>query len=257
MAENIIEQGKEEENLSNTKDAKLRCKKCNGTEVNSDSVLYRHLWAFVLGTFLIILGIGWIIWAIPVARTIPGNTNVFGPLIITCIPGFSLLAYGLRQVPKYVYTCKSCGNIWRRSTKEGPEKEDYNRFVDWQIFRLFHNNLDIRKEAAKWLGEQKSVSAVESLIKCLGERQRLLFQLRIDTISALKNIGDERAIQPLIDTARDTGWGYVDVRVAAIKALSTFDNDKIREALDMASHDKKTVVSEAAIESLKIMNNKN
>jgi hypothetical protein len=255
MTEKIIEQGKKEENLSNIKDSKLRCTKCNGTEVNSDSIFYRHLWAVVLGIFLLILGLGWIIWVIPAAGTIPGN--VFAPLIVTFIPGFSLLAYGLRKVPKYVYTCKSCGNIWRRSTKEGPEKEDYSKFVDWQIIRLTDNNFKIREEAARWLGEHKSVSAVESLIKCLGDRQRLLFPLRIEAISALKKIGDERAIQPLVDTAKDTGWGYGDVRVAAIKALSAFDNDKVREVLDIASHDNKTVVSEAAIDSLKIMNNKN
>lgn len=254
MAEDIINQVKEDKNQSNTKDTKVRCKKCNATEVSSDSVSHRHLWAIVLGTFLIILGIGWIIWAIPMFRTMPVKVNIFGPLIITVIPGFSLLGYGLRRVPKYVYTCKSCGNIWRRSAKEGPEEEDYNRFIDWQIFRLTDDNYQIREKAALWLGEHQTVSAVESLIKCLGDKE--FHDVKIASIFALKNIGDERAIQPLIDAASNTGWGYINVRVEAIKALSIFDNDKIRKVLDIASHDKKSIVRETAIESLKKMDSK-
>lgn len=256
MAEDIIEQVKGDHNLSNAKDAKLRCKKCNGTEINSDSVPSKHLWAIVLGTFLIILGIGWIIWGIPMARTTPGEVNIFTPLIITAIPGFSLLGYGLRKVPKYVYTCKSCGYIWKRSAKKGPEKEDYSRLVDWQIFRLTDDNSQIREKAALWFAEHHSFSAVESLIKCLGDRRILFHDARVATIIALKNIGDERAIQPLINAASDKGLAYTDIRVEAIKALSVFGNDKIREVLETASHDKKSVVREAAIESLKKMNGK-
>ena len=106
------------------------------------------------------------------------------------------------------YTCKSCGKTWKRAAKKGPEEGDpqYTEYqTEWQIQRLAHEDINHREQAAKWLGEHGSVSAVEALIACLADRKMRCAGSRIEAALALKKIGDQRAIQPLIAAATDTG----------------------------------------------------
>lgn len=229
--------------------ANLRCKKCGGTDVSSESVKRRRLWAVVLGTSLIAVGFILLVWEF-LGETY--GSSFAGAIYVTVIPGFLLLSFGFRLDPVYIYTCKSCGNIWRRSAKKGPEEGD-PRYVEWQTEwqsnRLALGDGASRVQAVKWLVEHRSIS-VESLIKCLGDRKLGVEDSRIEAASALKKIGDERAIQPLINAAMDTSLVYINVRVAAILALSAFDNDEIRKILENASNDKNDSVRKAASESL-------
>jgi hypothetical protein len=220
--------------------ANLVCRKCRGTDVSSETGTRKRLWAVVLGAILLAVGaivlVSWGTVASPV-------------LIVTVIPGFALLTFGFRRDPVYSYTCKSCGNTWRRSAKTGPEEGD-SRYTDWQIWRLSLDNLEVQTQAATWLGEHRAASAVEPLIQCLGVRKIAYRDVRIAAAWALKEIGDERAVQPLIDVATDTGWAYTEVRATAISALSAFEHPEIRKILEAASNDKDFKVRKAASESL-------
>jgi hypothetical protein len=233
--------------------ANLKCRKCGGTDVRSESEKRRRLWAVMLGTLLVIVGFMLLLLGF-IGET--NGSSLTGPIIVTVIPGFSILAFGLRQDPVYVYTCKSCGRTWKRPAKQGPEEGDpkYIEYqTEWQILRLAHEDINHREQAAKWLGEHRSASAVEALITCLGDRKMRCADSRIEAALALKRIGDDRAIRPLISAATDTGWGYPEVRAAALSALSAFNNDEIRKILETASNDKDANVRKAATESLAVL----
>jgi len=224
--------------------ANLKCRKCGGTDVRSESVKRGRLWAVVLGTSLIVLGVVLLLLGL-------GGP----PTIVTVIPGFSILAFGFRQDPVYIYKCKSCGKTWKRPAKKGPEEGD-PRYIEyqteWQILRLAHDDINHRVQAAKWLGEHRSVSAVPALITRLGDRKSWDSNSRIEAALALKAIGDERAIQPLINAATDTKNELV--RAAALSALSAFKNDEIRKILESASNDKDVSIRKAAAQSLAVLN---
>jgi hypothetical protein len=227
----------------------LKCKKCGGTDVSSEAVKRRQLWAILLGTSLVV--VGFMLFLLGCVVETHGLSQT-GP-IVTVIPGISILAFGLRQDPVYVYACKSCGKSWKRSAKQGPEEGDPRHVefqTEWQILRLAHDDINHREQAAKWLGEHRSISAVDGLITCLGDRRWLNTSAMIEATKALKRIGDERAIQPLIKAATDTGRQYVDVRVAALSALSAFRGNEIQEILEGASNDENASIRKAATESL-------
>jgi hypothetical protein len=190
---------------------------------------------------------------ISVLKTIPGHSVSFSPSvsIFTGIPGFVLFMYGLNKHPKYVYTCKSCGNVWKRSTKEGPEEGD-PRYEDWVIYLLSSGSI----AAAYWLGEHKSDKAIEALIRCLDHRNKDYEELRIAAIKALKKIGDERAMQSLYNAGKEEGKAYYWVRLEAIRALSIFEDVDIRNLLEKVSHDEDDRISKAAKEGLAKMNTK-
>jgi hypothetical protein len=178
-----------------------------------------------------------------------GGREFTSVIIVGGIGGMSLLSFGFQRYPVYSYTCKSCRNTWRRSPKMGPEEGD-PRYAELQIWCLSLDDIKARTNAANWLAEHPAAAAVEPLIKCLGVRRTEFADLRVAAARALKEIGDERAIQPLIDAATDTGWLYGGVRAAAISALSPFEDARIQGILEAASKDTYPPVRKAASESL-------
>ena len=226
--------------------ADLKCRKCGSKDIASKSIKKRRLWAIYLGLNLIAFGVILIIWGRDPNLRRTGS-------IITVIPGFAILGYGLRKEPKYYYVCKSCGKKWTRSAKKGPEEGD-PKYIEYQtehqLMQLTHGD----SKAAEWFYEHPTPLAVESLIRCLGERKPDWETTRLWTISALKKIGDNRALKPLIKAATDKGREYEKVRAKALSALSTFTNDEVRKILEEATNDKSLNIRKVATKSLEELN---
>jgi len=127
--------------------------------------------------------------------------------------------------------------IVRRSTKQAEQK------LLAEIEVLIQNLGDpkICKEAAAELHEIGQ-PAVEPLLKAyrpmIGEDELL-------AISVLASIGDSRAIDDLIDNL-ESGVQERDVRLALVKALSKFDDDRIIPAMIKVQNDRSKYVREAA-----------
>jgi len=105
------------------------------------------------------------------------------------------------------------------------------RAVETLINALKGNDLSVRNEAARVLGEIGDARAVEPLIDALKDNE---YVLRREAANALGEIGDARAVQPLKEALKDN---YAYVRRYAAYALGEIGDAKAVEPLINALKD--------------------
>ena len=123
---------------------------------------------------------------------------------------------------------------------------DY-RVVDAFIGALTDDSSDeMRAAAADALGWINHESAIEPLIKMLGDRNTVMREIAVD---ALGRMGNTRAVEPLMEIldSDESEW----VRRVAALALGDINDSRAIEPLAAALNDYSADVREAAFEALK------
>jgi hypothetical protein len=116
--------------------------------------------------------------------------------------------------------------------------------MDDNIRRLLSNDWEVRRDATQALGQIGDVRAVEPLIAALKDRD---WDVRRAAAQALGLIGDVRGVEPLIVTLKDRFDG---VRKAAAQALGKIGDVRAVMPLIAALKDQSWQVSEAAAQIL-------
>ena len=89
------------------------------------------------------------------------------------------------------------------------------------LVRALRTDDDIPEFAARVLGEIGDERAVEPLIEALSydEGGWHDYEVHVAAAEALGNIGDKRAVEPLIKVLSDAGWKVREVAAEALKKL--------------------------------------
>ena len=125
----------------------------------------------------------------------------------------------------------------------GIERIVNGKIVDKYIHLL--KNCTVRGEAAEALGEIGDERAVEPLIHALKDRDKAV---RWKAAEALGEIGDERAVEPLIHALKDKDRAWVHCQVA--EALGEIRDERAVEPLIQALNDENKDVHWGAAEAL-------
>ncbi len=128
--------------------------------------------------------------------------------------------------------------------------DQVEQLIDIVLGYVYEDWLD-RKAAAKSLGQIGDARAVEPLIKTLGDKD---WKVRVVAAKSLSEIGDVRAVEPLIKVLGnkdDEDWGWY-VRKVAAEALGKIEIGYARavEPLIKTLGDRDKDVREAAAEAL-------
>ena len=115
--------------------------------------------------------------------------------------------------------------LFERIFRPNIEELKARRDVEGLIRALKNICWDVRRDAAKALGEIGDRRAVEPLIEALRDSD---LGVRSAAAHALGKIGDERAVEPLIEALDDVD---VIVQIKAAKALHKIGNERAVEAL--------------------------
>jgi len=99
----------------------------------------------------------------------------------------------------------------------------------------------IQRSVLRGIGDER---AVEPLIQDLKDKK---WSIRAEAASALGTIGDERAVKPLIQVLKDEKWS---VRAEAASALGTIRDERALEPLIQVLQDKNEDARKAAKESI-------
>jgi hypothetical protein len=91
----------------------------------------------------------------------------------------------------------------------------------------YQKDVDVRVAAARALGQIGDARAVEPLIEILNDRQGSASLAAI----ALGKIGDSRAVEPLIAALKDKGANYYPIRSNAADALGSIGDSRAVEPL--------------------------
>jgi len=123
------------------------------------------------------------------------------------------------------------------------DKLERRKDVKNLITALWHKDWDVRKQAVKALGNIGDSRAVEPLIKALGDN---IERIRWRAARALGEIGDVRAVEPLAKALGDSD----KVRRYATEALGRISDSRVVEPLIEALVDSKNQVRRYAAEAL-------
>jgi hypothetical protein len=99
----------------------------------------------------------------------------------------------------------------------------------------------IQRSVLRGIGDER---AIEPLIQALKDEK---WSVRAEAASALGTIGDERAVEPLIQALKDEKWS---VRAEAASALGTIGDERAVEPLIQVLQDKNEDARKAAKESI-------
>ena len=123
--------------------------------------------------------------------------------------------------------------------------EELIDLLKYENNRANGSQVQVRTVAAYALGEIGDVRAVEPLIEALEEKDLDLYST---VTSALADIGDERAVEPLIEALKDDKW-YV--RRCSVRALGIIGDERAVEPLIEALKDDDESVRESVSIALK------
>lgn len=118
-------------------------------------------------------------------------------------------------------------------------------YIEVQLQKLKHGDAPARYTAAARLGKLGDKNAVEHLLAALADLDQMVLD---NVIFALGELGDARAVYPLIRLVR-TG-GSERLRKSAAKALGLLGNPDAIDALVVALSDKDFKVRKSAARSL-------
>jgi len=107
--------------------------------------------------------------------------------------------------------------------------------------RIFIQNSGIQKSVLRGIGDER---AVEPLIQALKDEN---WSVRVEAANALGTIGDKKAVEPLIQALKDENWS---VRAEAANALGMIGDEKAVEPLIQVLQDKNEDARKAAKESI-------
>ena len=123
--------------------------------------------------------------------------------------------------------------------------EELIDLLKYENNRANGSQVQVRTVAAYALGEIGDIRAVEPLIEALEEKDLDLYS----TVTiALADIGDERAVEPLIEALKDANW-YV--RKCSVRALGIIGDERAVEPLIEALKDDDESVRESVSIALK------
>jgi HEAT repeat protein len=111
------------------------------------------------------------------------------------------------------------------------EEEDRSKDVASLVSALKNRDWEVRRKAARQLGEIADPVAFEPLVKALGDKDK---SVRGAAVEALGKIGDIRAIDPVTKKLKDK---EVSVRKEATRALGRIGGPRAAEALFSALED--------------------
>jgi len=112
--------------------------------------------------------------------------------------------------------------FFKPSVEKLKEKKD----VAGLIKALRHNDVSIRRKAARALGDLKAKDAVDALVEALSDED---VDVRIEVVRALKKIRDPKMIDALLEVVRKDE--SLDVKIEAAKALKDIGYSKATELI--------------------------